>query len=223
MDGHASKFAEAKHTAGDIASGGPAASYAGIKETALRITEGQRVMTPLLQIPLTTIDGREATLGDYAGNVLLLVNTASECGLTPQYAGLEALSEAYRGKGLVVMGFPSNDFGAQEPGDDAQISAFCTEKYAVEFPMFSKITVVGERKHPLYAELIARLPKTQASEGFREELKGYGMTPNPEPEVLWNFEKFLIARDGSVAARFSPDVAPEDPRLREAIEIELAR
>ena len=180
-------------------------------------------MTDLQQIPLRTIDGRETTLGDYAGSVLLLVNTASKCGLTPQYDALEALSKEYRDKGLVVMGFPSNDFGAQEPGSDAEIAAFCTNAYSVDFPMFSKIAVVGEGKHPLYAELIARVPKTQASGKFREELKGYGMTPNPEPEVLWNFEKFLIARDGSVAARFSPDVVPDDPRLREAVEIELAR
>lgn len=185
--------------------------------------EGRRPMTDLLQIPLATIDGRETTLGEYAGNVLLLVNTASECGLTPQYGGLEALSKEYRDKGLVVMGFPSNDFGAQEPGDDAEISAFCTERYSVDFPMFSKIVVAGDSKHPLYAELVARFPKAQASDGFREELSGYGMTPNPEPEVLWNFEKFLIARDGSVVARFSPDVAPGDPRLREAIEMELTR
>ena len=180
-------------------------------------------MTSLQQIPLRTIDGRETTLGDYAGSVLLVVNTASECGLTPQYDGLEALSKKYRDKGLVVMGFPSNDFGAQEPGNDAEIAAFCTGKYSVDFPMFSKIAVVGERKHALYAELTARVPKAQASGKFREELKGYGMTPNPEPEVLWNFEKFLIARDGSVVARFSPDVAPDDPRLGEAVEAELAR
>jgi glutathione peroxidase len=180
-------------------------------------------MTDLQQIPLKTIDGRETTLGYYAGSVLLLVNTASECGLTPQYDGLEALSKAYRDQGLVVMGFPSNDFGAQEPGSDDEIAAFCAGTYSVDFPMFSKIAVVGERKHPLYAELIARVPKAQASEKFREDLKGYGMTPNPEPEVLWNFEKFLIARDGSVTARFSPDVAPDDPRLREAVETELTR
>lgn len=180
-------------------------------------------MTDLHQIPLKTIEGRQTTLGDYAGNVLLVVNTASECGLTPQYEGLEALSKAYRDKGLVVIGFPSNDFGAQEPGSDAEIASFCTGTYAVDFPMFSKIAVVGAHKHPLYAELIARRPKSQGSDAFRENLKGYGMTPNPEPEVLWNFEKFLIARDGSVAARFSPDVAPDDSRLREAIELELAR
>ena len=180
-------------------------------------------MTDLQRIPLKTIDGRETTLGDYAGSVLLVVNTASKCGLTPQYEGLETLSKAYRDGGLVVLGFPSNDFAGQEPGDDAEIAAFCTGTYSVDFPMFSKVAVVGERKHPLYAELIARYPKAQDSDGFREELKGYGMTPNLEPELLWNFEKFLIARDGSVAARFSPDVAPDDSRLREAIERELAR
>lgn len=180
-------------------------------------------MTELQRIPLKTIDGRDATLGDYAGKVLLVVNTASECGFTPQYEGLEALSRQYRDKGLMVVGFPSNDFGAQEPGSNAEIAAFCTGTYSVDFPMFSKISVAGERKHPLYAELVARSPKTEDSERFREELKGYGMTPNPDPEVLWNFEKFLIARDGKVAARFSPDVTPEDDRLRKAVETELAR
>jgi glutathione peroxidase len=180
-------------------------------------------MTDLQQIPVTTIDGREITLGEYAGKVLLVVNTASKCGLTPQYEGLEALSTAYRDRGLMVLGFPSNDFAGQEPGSDAEIADFCTINYAIDFPMFSKIDVVGEHKHPLYAELTSQQPEAKDTEAFREGLKGYGMTPNPPPEVLWNFEKFLVDRDGNVVERFSPDVAPDDQRLRDAIEREIAK
>ena len=115
-------------------------------------------MTTLQQIPLQTIDGDAATLGDYAGSVLLVVNTASKCGLTPQYQGLEALYTRFRDDGLAVLGFPSNDFAGQEPGSDADIASFCAVNYQVDFPLFSKITVVGPQKHPLYASLIAALP-----------------------------------------------------------------
>ncbi len=178
-------------------------------------------MTSLQQISLETIDHQRATLADYAGKVLLVVNTASKCGLTPQYEGLEALYSRYRGQGLVVLGFPSNDFAGQEPGTNDEIASFCAVNYAVDFPLFSKIKVVGPQKHPLYAALIAAQPKAADSESFREKLKGYNMTPNPEPEVLWNFEKFLISRDGRTVARFSPDMAPGDSKLVAAIEREL--
>ena len=180
-------------------------------------------MTTLQQIPLETIDHRWARLADYAGKVLLVVNTASKCGLTPQYAGLEALYSRYRDQGLMVLGFPSNDFAGQEPGSDDEIASFCATNYAVDFPLFSKVTVVGPDKHPLYASLIAAQPSAADSASFREKLKGYQITPNPEPEVLWNFEKFLIARNGTAVARFSPDITPEDPRLVEALERELNR
>ena len=180
-------------------------------------------MTTLQQIPLETIDHRSARLADYAGKVLLVVNTASKCGLTPQYAGLEALYSRYRDQGLMVLGFPSNDFAGQEPGSDDEIASFCATNYAVDFPLFSKVTVVGPDKHPLYASLIAAQPSAADSASFREKLKGYQITPNPEPEVLWNFEKFLIARNGTAVARFSPDITPEDPRLVEALERELNR
>jgi len=178
-------------------------------------------MTDLTQIPLETIDGKPASLGDYAGKVLLVVNTASKCGLTPQYEGLESLYSKYRDQGLVVLGFPSNDFAGQEPGSNDEIADFCSVNYAVDFPLFSKLKVVGPQKHPLYAALIAQQPKTADSEALREKLKGYNMTPNPEPEVLWNFEKFLIARDGRPVARFSPDTAPTDGKVIAAIEQEL--
>jgi glutathione peroxidase len=180
-------------------------------------------MTHLQQIPLQTIDGKSASLGDYAGKVLLVVNTASKCGLTPQYEGLEALYSRFRDQGLVVLGFPSNDFAGQEPGSDDEIASFCALNYSVDFPLFSKVKVVGPQKHQLYAALVAEQPKAADSESFREKLKGYNVNPNPEPEVLWNFEKFLVAKDGRTVARFSPDMAPADSKLVDAIERELTR
>ena len=178
----------------------------------------------LQSIPLTTIKGAQATLGDHAGKVLLAVNVASKCGLTPQYAGLEALHRRFSDQGFAVLGFPANDFGAQEPGSDAEIVDFCTTNFGVDFPMFSKMQVTGADKHPLYAALIEAQPSASGdAAGFREKLKGFGMTPNPEPEVLWNFEKFLIGRNGDVVARFAPTTAPDDPALVAAIETELAK
>lgn len=181
-------------------------------------------MTDIQQIPLKTIKGADATLADYAGKVVLAVNVASKCGLTPQYEGLEKLYADYRDKGLVVAGFPANDFGAQEPGSNDEIATFCTTNFGVDFPMFEKIVVSGPDQHPLYAALTSTLPEAQGDgDSFRERLKSYGMTPNPVPEILWNFEKFVIAKDGSVAARFAPTTAPDDPALVAAIEAELAK
>jgi glutathione peroxidase len=180
--------------------------------------------TAIQSIPLKTIEGGQSSLGDFAGKVLLVVNVASKCGLTPQYDALEKLYERYRDQGFAVLGFPANDFAAQEPGSDAEIADFCKTNFSVAFPMFSKISVAGEDKHPLYRELTSAVPSASGDpEAFRERLRGYGMTPNPEPEVLWNFEKFLIGRDGSVVARFAPTVTPDDPALVSAIEAELAK
>ena len=181
-------------------------------------------MTAIQQIPLKTIKGADTSLADYAGKVVLAVNVASKCGLTPQYEGLEKLYRDYKDKGLVVAGFPANDFGAQEPGSNDEIAEFCTTNFGVDFPMFEKIVVTGPEKHPLYAALTSEQPNA-AGDGaeFREKLRGYGMTPTEEPEVLWNFEKFLIAKDGSVAARFVPSTTPDDPALVSAIEAELAK
>ncbi len=181
-------------------------------------------MTDSLQnIPLTTLAGAPASLADHAGKVLLLVNVASKCGLTPQYEGLEKIYSQYKDKGLVVLGFPANDFGAQEPGTDAEIADFCTTNFGVDFPMFSKIVVTGPDKHPLYAALTNAAPKKQGdADAFRERLKGYGMTPTEDPEVLWNFEKFIVGKDGSVAARFAPDIAPDDPAIIATIEAQLS-
>lgn len=180
--------------------------------------------TAIQSIPLKTIKGSDASLADYAGQVVLAVNVASKCGLTPQYEGLEKIYADYKEKGLVVAGFPANDFGEQEPGTNDEIASFCTTNFGVDFPMFEKMVVTGPQKHPLYAALIEEAPITQGDGAvFREKLTGYGITPNPEPEVLWNFEKFLIARDGSVAARFAPTTAPDDSALIAAIEAELAK
>jgi glutathione peroxidase len=180
-------------------------------------------MSALQSIPLKTINDRAATLGDYNGKVVLVVNVASKCGLTPQYEGLEKLHESYADKGLVVTGFPANDFGAQEPGTNQEIAEFCSTKFSVAFPMFAKIAVTGADKHPLYKALTAAAPaKSGDAASFRERLRGYGMTPTEDPEVLWNFEKFLIGRDGNVVGRFAPTVAPDDPTLVSAIEKALA-
>jgi glutathione peroxidase len=178
----------------------------------------------IYDIPVRKITGADATLAEFKGKVLLVVNVASKCGLTPQYEGLEKVYEQYKGQGLVIAGFPANDFKAQEPGTNEEIQSFCTLNYGVTFPLFDKITVVGDHKHPLYAALIAAQPKAAslAEVPFREKLKGYGIDPNPEPEVLWNFEKFVVSREGRVVERFAPDTAPDDPALIHAIESQLA-
>jgi glutathione peroxidase len=182
-------------------------------------------MTAIYDIPVHKITGEDASLAEFKGKVLLVVNVASKCGLTPQYEGLEKLYELYRGQGLVVAGFPANDFKSQEPGTEADIQAFCTTNFGVKFPMFSKITVVGPEKHPLYAQLIAAQPKAVSNSAvpFREKLKGYGIETLPDPEILWNFEKFIVSRDGEVVHRFSPDTAPDAPELVAAIETELEK
>jgi glutathione peroxidase len=180
-------------------------------------------MTAISEIPVKTITNEDASLGDYAGKVALVVNVASKCGLTPQYEGLEKLYTDYRDKGLVVLGFPANDFAGQEPGANEEIAEFCQTKFSIDFPMFAKIVVSGEDKHPLYKALTEAMPTAQTDkEGFRERLRGFGMTPNPDPEVLWNFEKFLVGKDGSVIGRFAPTTPPDDPALVGAIETALA-
>jgi glutathione peroxidase len=177
-------------------------------------------MTAIQDVPLKTITGSDAKLGDYAGKVLLVVNVASKCGLTPQYEALEKLYKERRDQGLVVLGFPANDFGAQEPGTNDEIQSFCTTNYGVDFPMFSKIAVTGPETHPLYKALISAHPKTVTPDGedFRKRLEGYGMTPNPEPGILWNFEKFVVGKDGQVVARFAPNITPDDPKVLAAID-----
>lgn len=177
----------------------------------------------LYDIPLRRIDGQPATLGDFRGKVLLAVNVASKCGLTPQYEGLEALYRAKAPSGLEVLGFPANNFMAQEPGDEAAIADFCSTTFDVTFPMFSKISVAGADRHPLYDILTHAQPDAVSAGPMRERLEGYGIPVNPPGEVLWNFEKFLVARNGDVVERFAPDVTADDPRLVASIERELAK
>lgn len=178
----------------------------------------------LYDIPLKSLDGRPTRLRDFAGQVLLIVNVASKCGLTPQYAGLESLFKQYRQRGLQVLGFPCNDFAAQEPGAAEEIQAFCTTNYGIDFPMFEKLNINSAPRHPLYAQLIAAQPEAVAPAGsdFREKLAGYGCSPKQPGDVLWNFEKFLVDRSGQVVGRFTPDTAADDPALIAAIEAALA-
>ncbi|MGD9916276.1 MAG: glutathione peroxidase [Rhizobiaceae bacterium] len=173
----------------------------------------------LYDIPLKRLDGSPSSLGDYAGRVLLVVNVASKCGLTRQYEGLEALYRRYRDRGFTVLGFPSNDFMGQEPGTNAEIAEFCTSIYGVDFPMFEKISVTGSGKHPLYATLIAARPKRDPEESMLKRVLRLGAEPGA---VRWNFEKFLVGRDGTVVARFDPEMAPEDETVVRAIEAALA-
>jgi glutathione peroxidase len=152
----------------------------------------------ILALPLRRIDGTETTAGEFAGDVALVVNVASECGLTPQYKGLQELYTEFADRGFVVLGFPSNQFGAQEPGSNADVVTFCETRFGVTFPMFEKTDVNGPARHPLYKALI-----------------GDG------GDITWNFEKFLVSRDGSVQ-RFGPKVTPEDSDLRKAIASAIA-
>ncbi len=152
-----------------------------------------------------TIDGKPKSLADYRGKAMLIVNVASECGLTPQYTGLEQLHETYASKGLSILGFPANEFGAQEPGDNDQIKAFCTTHYGVKFDMFAKVKVKGPGIDPLFSYLTS--PET-----------------NPEfsGEIKWNFNKFLVGKNGEILARFEPKVEPTSAEVKQAIEKALA-
>ncbi len=178
----------------------------------------------IYEIPVKTIDGEETNLGEYKGEVLLLVNVASKCGLTPQYEGLQELYDEYHGKGFEVLGFPANNFMGQEPGTEDEIKDFCDTNYNVKFPLFSKISVKGDDQHQLYHYLTETKPETDVNDGeFEEKLKGYGSTRSKPSEVLWNFEKFLVGKNGEIAARFAPDVTADDARLVEKLEAELAK
>jgi len=147
----------------------------------------------LNQIPLQTIDGRTTTLKEWDGKTILIVNVASKCGFTPQYSGLEDLYRRYQSQGLVILGFPCNQFGAQEPGDEKEIQSFCSLTYNVSFPMFAKVDVNGDSTHPLYAVL-------------KKEAKGILGTE----AIKWNFTKFLIQKDGKTISRFAPQATPEE-------------
>jgi glutathione peroxidase len=158
---------------------------------------------PIYQIPVKDIDHKDTSLGAYQGKVLLVVNVASKCGFTPQYTALQVVYEKYKGKGLIVLGFPCNQFGSQEPGTDEQIKLFCSTKYNVTFPLFDKIEVNGPNRHPLYTMLAGN--------------------DSPFPgDIKWNFTKFLIGRDGTILKRFDSRITPDSPEVTAAIEAALA-
>lgn len=174
-------------------------------------------------IPVKTISGEDTTLNQYQGKVLLLVNVASKCGLTPQYEGLEKLYTEKKAQGFEILAFPANNFLEQEPGSEAEIQTFCSSTYNVDFPLFSKISVAGADKHPLYQTLTQAIPERIGEGPWWQDLVEYGLTPNPKPEVLWNFEKFLVNKNGEVVARFAPDIQADDVRIVDAINAELAK
>ncbi|MFZ4508346.1 MAG: glutathione peroxidase [Fimbriimonas sp.] len=155
------------------------------------------------EFKVKNIDGETISLGKFKKKVLLVVNVASKCGLTPQYKALQATYEKYKGQGFEILGFPANNFGGQEPGTEAEIKTFCTGKYNVTFPMFSKISVKGPDTAPLYQWLIAQ-------------------SDRPKDDIEWNFGKFLVGRDGKVIKRFSPQVTPDSPEVVAAIEAAVA-
>jgi glutathione peroxidase len=158
----------------------------------------------LRDYPVNMLDGRPSSLADLDGKTLLIVNVASKCGLTPQYAGLEELHKQFAGRGFSVVGFPCNQFGGQEPGSADEIAEFCSTNYSVSFPLFEKIDVNGAGRHPIYAEL------TQVADAEGEA-----------GDIQWNFEKFLVGRDGTVLRRFRPMTAPDAEELMEAVEADL--
>lgn len=174
-------------------------------------------------IPVKTISGENTTLNQYQGKVLLLVNVASKCGLTPQYEGLEKLYTEKKAQGFEILAFPANNFLEQEPGSEAEIQTFCSTTYNVDFPLFSKISVASADKHPLYQTLTQAIPERIGEGPWWQDLAEYGLTPNPKPEVLWNFEKFLVNKNGEVVARFAPDIQADDARIVDAINAELTK
>ena len=173
---------------------------------ALAATAFAASASSVYDFSMKTIDGKPAPLADFKGKVVLLVNVASQCGYTPQYAGLEKLYKTYKGKGLVIVGVPANNFGGQEPGSDAEIKEFCTRKYSVTFPIMSKVSVKGSDKTPLYGWLTdsAANPKTSG-------------------DVKWNFTKFLVDRNGHVLTRFESSVEPDSAEMTSAVEKALGK
>jgi glutathione peroxidase len=179
----------------------------------------------IYHIPLRRIDGSAASLAEHEGTVLLIVNVASQCGLTPQYAELEEIYEKYRDRGFSVLGFPANQFAGQEPGSNAEIQQFCQSKFGIKFPMFEKIVVKGDGQHRLYSELITQCPTAQQKPNgtLRKTLDQHGLGPSNDRDIMWNFEKFLVNRRGEVVGRFAPDIPPKDSTITAAIEAELSK
>jgi glutathione peroxidase len=179
---------------------------AGVVAAAVSSAYAEEKAPPALNFTMKSITGKDVNLADYKGKVVLVVNVASKCGLTKQYAPLEDLHEKYADKGLAVLGFPCNQFGGQEPGSEAEIAEFCAETYKVKFPMFSKIDVNGENAAPLYKHLTA----------LETPPKGKG-------DIKWNFEKFVIGKNGDVVARFAPQTSPDSKEVMAVLEAELAK
>ncbi|WP_113907703.1 glutathione peroxidase [Aliidiomarina celeris] len=177
-------------------------------------------MQNIYDIDVKTIDGKSQSLSDFKGKALLIVNVASKCGLTPQYEQLEALYEAEKDKGFAVLGFPCNQFAGQEPGSEEEIQSFCRSTFGVEFPMFSKIDVNGDDRHPLYQTLIAAKPNAQRVPDSQLEkiLTEKGLAGSEPTDVMWNFEKFVVNRDGEVVGRFAPDMTVDQEPLKTALQ-----
>jgi glutathione peroxidase len=180
-------------------------ALAGLFAMTATATAGDDAKSPKspLDFKVKTIDGKDVSLDKYKGKVVLIVNVASQCGLTPQYEGLEKLYSKYKDQGFVILGFPANEFGHQEPGSNEEIKQFCTSKYNVDFDMFEKIVVKGKGQAPLYKYLTSHA--------------------KPTGDISWNFEKFLIGRDGQIAARFKPPVTPDSKEVVKAVEAQLAK
>ncbi len=172
------------------------------------------MIASIYDVSVLRADGSQTTLADYAGKVLIIVNVASKCGFTKQYEGLEELYRTYRDQGLVVLGFPANDFAGQEPGTDTAIQDFCRLTYGVDFPVFAKIVVKGPEKHALYRILIEAQSRASFKPGstLLRELTESNLIPAPG-EVSWNFEKFVVDRNGKIVARYGSDTAPQDEEI----------
>jgi glutathione peroxidase len=168
--------------------------------------QGAEKVPAVLDFTMNSLEGKPVNLAKYGGKVVLIVNTASQCGLTPQYEKLQELHAKYAGKGLSILGFPANEFGAQEPGNDQEIAQFCQKNYGVQFDMFSKVVVKGDGQCPLYAFLTS--PTTD---------------PKHAGPISWNFEKFLVSRTGEIVQRFPPATEPDSPEVVQAVESELAK
>jgi glutathione peroxidase len=179
---------------------------AGVVTACVATATGEEKAAGALSYKMKSITGQDVDLSQYKGKVVLIVNVASECGLTPQYEQLEAIYEKYQDKGLVVLGFPCNQFGRQEPGSEAEIAKFCSDNYKIKFPLFAKIEVNGNGAAPLYQYLTALDTRPQA--------KG---------KISWNFEKFVVGKNGEVAGRFAPPTVPDAPEVLAVIEAELAK
>jgi glutathione peroxidase len=181
-------------------------------------------MSQIQTISFKDKQGQDKTLKDFQAKAYLIVNVASKCGLTPQYAGLQALYEKYKAQGLEILGFPANEFLGQEPGSNEEIQSFCSVNYGVSFPVNQKIVVKGEGQHPLYQALISEQPEAIKNEEgqFEALLTSKGLITGEPQEIHWNFEKFLLNAKGEIVARFFPDVTPEDPAVTSRIEALLA-